>query len=152
MVQEYGWERPYKTSAVFVTDVTFDEPMEHPQGANISSALASPPSSWDPKPGREAPTLNCGFSKASERHRRRFFLRPHFFSDLSFFFQNQRPRPKAFPRLRFDVGAAGDYLEITVGLVAYFGSGQIRGKPLRVVRQRLGAMRQLPADCPIFFG
>jgi hypothetical protein len=33
-----------QTSAVFVTDGTFEEPMEYPQGANICPVLASPPS------------------------------------------------------------------------------------------------------------
>src|SRR5262249_15802956 len=46
------------------------EPTERP-------ALASPPVwLWDPKTGAEAPRVNSGFSKALERHRRRFFCAP----------------------------------------------------------------------------
>src|SRR4051812_30429543 len=49
-------------------DVPFAEPMKVPAGSLflIRSELASPPQSWDPKTGREAPPIYCGFSKASE--------------------------------------------------------------------------------------
>ena len=46
--------------------------MEYPLGANQSSVLASPPRVGS-NPERAAPNLNCGFSKASTRHRWRFF-------------------------------------------------------------------------------
>jgi hypothetical protein len=49
-------------------DVPFAEPMKVPAGSLflVRSELASPPQSWDPKTGRQAPPIYCGFSKASE--------------------------------------------------------------------------------------
>src|SRR5262245_43522014 len=48
--------------------------MEYPLGANRASGACKPThQAWDPKPGAEAPRVNCGFSKAPERHRRGFF-------------------------------------------------------------------------------